>query len=98
MGTYRVVLSKISISFIFNIIITNKNKIAIAPTYTIKNKIGKNSIPNINNKIDKLKKDKTKDKTECMGFVVLITVQPDIIPPRAKIKNKHSIILMSEGS
>jgi hypothetical protein len=48
-GRYLVAFWSNSTSFIFNNIITNKNKIAIAPTYTIINKIGKNSIPNKSN-------------------------------------------------
>ena len=76
---------------------TNKNKIAIAPIYTIKKRIGKNSIPKSKSNIDKLKKAKTKDKTECIGFIELITIHPDIIPPIAKIKKSICSILMSEG-
>ena len=48
----------------FNIITTNKNKTATAPTYTINIIIPKNSAPIIMNKHDMLIKSKIKKKTE----------------------------------
>jgi ATP-dependent Lon protease len=58
---------------IFNNITTNKNKIEIAPTYTIKKIIDKNSqcknpINTIETKINEI----IKEKIECIGFRELI--------------------------
>ena len=52
---YHSVPSFNSDNFIFSIINTNKKRTAIAPTYTIKKRIGKNSTFKINNKQEKLK-------------------------------------------
>ena len=71
---------------------TNKNRIAIAPTYTIKKRILKNSTPNNNIKIEALAKATTKKNTECIGFFALTTKKPDIKAPDPKIQNKASDI------
>ena len=47
-----------------NIIITNKNSTAIAPTYIIINNKAKNSHSNKNNNPEAVKKFKTRNKTE----------------------------------
>jgi hypothetical protein len=70
---------------IFNIIRTNKNKTAIAPTYTIRNVIGKNSRPSKKRRTDKLKKDKIRNRTENTGFFEITTINDEIIPNPAKI-------------
>ena len=54
--------------FISNIIITNKNNTAIAPTYTIINNKGKNSDCKIKRIPADEKKLITKLITECIGF------------------------------
>ena len=69
---------------------TNKNNIAIAPTYTIKNNKAKNSIPNNSNKTEVFANVNTKENTECIGFVELITINPLIIVPIPNIQNKIS--------
>lgn len=92
MGTYRVALSAISTDLMFNIMTTNKNRIAIAPTYTIKKRILKNSTPNNNIKIEALAKATTKKNTECIGFFALTTKKPEIKAPDPKIQNKASDI------
>jgi len=51
-------------SEIFNIITTNKNRTATAPTYTIRRVIAKNSALKIKNIIAALKKVKIKNRTE----------------------------------
>lgn len=52
----------------FNIITTNKNKTAIAPTYIIMNIKPKNSTLKRKRIIDELKKVNIKKRTECTGF------------------------------
>ena len=80
--------------FIFNIIITNKNKTAIAPTYTIINKKEKNSTPNNNSKHAKLKNVNTKKSTECTAFRSVITKNAVVSPlkPNKPNKNKSNIV------
>lgn len=56
-----------------NIITINKNNIAIAPTYMITKDNAKNSTSKYNNRTDDNKKTLIKDKTECTGFLELIT-------------------------
>lgn len=69
---------------ISSIIMTNKNKIAIAPTQTIINIKGIKLNPNNNNKAALLRKTNTNQKTECIGFKDEIT----IIDPNKVIKDK----------
>ena len=52
------------VTFIFNIITTNRNRTAIAPTYTIMKTNAKNSSLNISKIKEALKKVKIKNKTE----------------------------------
>jgi NADH:ubiquinone oxidoreductase subunit 6 (subunit J) len=78
-GRYRRILSFNSVSRIFNIITTNKNNTAIAPTYTINNNIAKNSVSSKSNNPAALQKTNTKNKTECIGFLELITIIPETI-------------------
>jgi hypothetical protein len=70
----------------FNIIKTNRNKTAIAPTYTTRNVIGKNSKFNKNNKDETLQKVKIRNKTEKTGFLEAIT---KIADSRAKLENRQ---------
>lgn len=74
-GAYRVAFSVISTNFIFNSITTNKNRIAMAPTYTITNKIGRNSTPSNNKSNDALANARTNQKTLKIGFLDVITFQ-----------------------
>ena len=67
----------------FNIIITNKNNIAIAPTYTIKKINAINSTSNKIKSIAALVKATISQKTECTGFKADITIIPDKITPNA---------------
>jgi hypothetical protein len=63
---------------IFNIINTNKNRTATAPTYTTKKAIGKNSKLNKKANADTLKNEKIKNKTENIGFFVHTTKVADV--------------------
>lgn len=60
----------------FNNITTNKNKTEIAPTYTIKIKIAKNSTPKAIERQELKKKIKTKARIEWTGLLVNITNKP----------------------
>ena len=62
----------------FNIITTNKNKTATAPTYTIKSSIAKNSAPIKTKRPVALKNVRIRKKTECTGFLVIITIIEEI--------------------
>jgi len=74
---------------IFSIIITNKNKTAIAPIYTMKISKDKNSTPIIINKTDEIAKVKTRFNSDCTGFDENNT----IIPLKKQQKNNiYSII------
>lgn len=70
---------------IFNIITTNKNKTAIAPTYTISNRNAKNSAPKSSKSPATLQKTTIKNKTECTALVKLITIIAEI---SAKLEKK----------
>ena len=58
---YKELISK---TFTFNIITTNKNNTAIAPTYMITNSIPRKSILNNSKIADETQKDSIKNKTE----------------------------------
>ena len=60
-----------------NIITTNKNRIAIAPTYTIINDKARNSTSKQNKIPAENKNTRTKNITECTGFLELITKKAD---------------------
>ena len=62
------------ICIISNIIITNKNKIAIAPTYIITNIKGIKFNPKEINNPDDDRKTKTNQKTECIGLNDIIAI------------------------
>ena len=89
---------------ISNIITTNKNKTAIAPTYTIINKKAKNSHSSKSKMPDDEIKLKTKQITECTEFCKIIT---DKELTTNKIEKKKNItfefitvlifVLMKEG-
>lgn len=69
---------------ISNIIITNKNNIAIAPTYTIISIKGIKLNPNKIKRIEEFKKTNTNQNTEWIGFKEDIT----ITAPKSVIKDK----------
>lgn len=69
----------------FNIITTNKNNTAIAPTYTIKSKKAKNSAPNKIKIPVILQKTVIKNNTECTAFDKQITIAADT---KAKLESK----------
>ena len=62
----------------FNIITTNKNKTATAPTYTINIIIPKNSAPIIIKRHEILIKSKIKKKTECTVFFETVTMMAEM--------------------
>jgi hypothetical protein len=68
----------------FNIIKTNKNKTATAPTYTTMNTTGKNSSSNKKSNAETLKNERIRNKTEKMGFLDKTTIKEEIIPNEAK--------------
>lgn len=91
--------SIISTNFIFSIITTNRNKIAIAPTYTIINRNAKYSAappwPISNKSADVLANTNIKEKIECTGFVELITINPETVAPNAKVQYNNSVIVVA---
>jgi hypothetical protein len=68
----------------FNIITTNKNKTATAPTYIIISNIAKNSAPNNINNPAELKKAKISQRTECTGWRERVTNTAEQIETIAK--------------
>lgn len=85
MGIIEKVLIFIGFILTFNIITTKRNKTAIAPTYTIKNKKEKNSAPKIKSKQAILQNTRIKNKTEWTALLNVITMIEDI---NAKIAKK----------
>ena len=76
---------------IFNIITTNRNNTAMAPTYTTKKIIAKNSTSNkISNPVA-LQNTKIKNKTEWIGFFAPITITEEANIKNEKKKNKFVI-------
>lgn len=78
----------------FNIITTNKNKTAIAPTYTIKNKKDRNSAPSSNKILAVLQNTTIKNKTEYTAFDRLTTIQADIKEIIEKIQKRVVLVIM----
>ena len=76
------------LTLIFNIITTNKNKTAIAPTYTMINIKDKNSAPRSKSKLATLQKTKIKKRTECTALDKLITIKAANNVKQEKRKNK----------
>ena len=74
---------------IFNIINTNKNNTATAPTYTIKNNIAKKSVFKNSNKITTLTKTKIKNNNEFIGFFALIVIIAETKIILTKKKNNN---------
>ena len=62
----------------FNIIITNKNNTATAPTYTIMNNKAKNSAPKITKSPETFKNTNIKLKIEYTGFLDIIITKERI--------------------
>jgi hypothetical protein len=76
----------------FNIIRTNKNNTATAPTYIIKKAIGKNSKLNKKSIAETLKNEKIKNRTEKIGFFDQTTNTEDVRLKAEKIvKRLHFI-------
>ena len=63
----------------FNIITTNKNKTATAPTYTIRSIMPRNSAPTIMNKQPIDMKSNIKKNTEFMVLLDVITIKAEKI-------------------
>lgn len=82
----------------FNNITTNKNKTEIAPTYTIRIKMAKNSIPKKIVKQELKKKIKTKANIECTGLFVNKVYNPTSSSKQKKIKKKKSILANNRPS
>jgi len=81
----------------FNIIKTNKNKTAMAPTYTTRNVIGRNSKFNKKSRAETLQKERIKNKTEYTGFFEVITKTADNkerLEKRQKKAKKRLILII----
>ena len=74
-----------------NIITTNKNRIAIAPTYTIINDNARNSTSKQNKSPAAERKTNTKNITECTGFLEFITKNEDTKSNKLNVTNKKVI-------
>lgn len=79
------IFSLLGTTFIFNIITTNKNSTAIAPTYTINSKNARNSAPNKIRIPVMLQKTVIRNSTECTAFDKQTTIVADI---KAKLESK----------
>ena len=91
-GIILLILEFFFIWIISNIIITNKNKITIAPTYIIISNNDKNSKFKLINKAKEKKNTATSQKTEWIGFKELIHIKhPKIIKTEKKKKNSFMI-------
>ena len=86
-GIYLINFSASSIIWLIYIITTNKNKIVIAPTYTIKNNIAINSTSNKINKAVAPIKTNTKKRIEWIGFLLKITKNPETNINKTIIEN-----------
>ena len=88
----RLLISILSLNFKTSIIIiTNKNKIAIAPTYTIISiKAIKSILIVINKEADRMKVN-VNQKTEWIGLIDVITIIPEINIEVENNKNNCSI-------
>jgi uncharacterized protein YpbB len=84
-GNIDQLLALKTVVFMFNIITTKRNKTAIAPTYTIKNKNAKNSAPKSKRRPATLQNTKIKKSTECTAFDNPITI---IAETRAKLEKR----------
>ena len=78
-----------------NVITINRNKTAIAPTYTIKKTNAKNSTFNKSNKILPKKNTKIRSNIEWIGLTIPITKVAHVKQQQHKKKKKNSIILKS---
>lgn len=76
---YLYIDNRILKNLIFNIIITNKNNTATAPTYTIMNNKAKNSAPKITKSPETFKNTNIKLKIEYTGFLDIIITKERII-------------------
>lgn len=84
-------LEELSCVLIFNIIITNKKRTAIAPTYIIIKIKPKNSTLNINKIAAALQNVKIKKITDCTGFFEKATENPEFNKIKQKSECKKSI-------
>ena len=89
-GTYLITFFDRSIALDSNIIITNKNKTAIAPTYIITNNKAKNSHSKKNNNIEEFKKQLTKNNKEKTGWFDKITIRA--LNTKKKENTKNNIL------
>ena len=83
-------LSHNSESLIFNIIITNIKSTAIAPTYTIRKKIGRYSSSKKKSKQDTLKNDKIRKSAECSGLLEKTNIMDEKIQ---RVEKKENIVI-----
>ena len=75
---YLYIENRILKNLMFNIIITNKNNTATAPTYTIMNNKAKNSAPRITKSPETFKNTNIKLKIEYTGFLDIIITKERI--------------------
>jgi hypothetical protein len=73
----------------FNIIKTNKNKTAIAPTYIIKNIKGRYSTSKRKRIHEISQKHRIKKRIEKIGFLERTTIMDEIIPKTLNKKNNN---------
>lgn len=78
----------ISTSRMFSIITTNRNRIAMAPIYTIRYEIPTNPTPSSNRYPAELMNTEIRNSTEITGFLDVITRIPERIAPKANKSNR----------
>jgi hypothetical protein len=76
----------------FSIITTNRNRIAIAPTYTIKYEIPTNPTPSSRRYPAALINTEIRNNTEITGFFDVITRTPDSTAPKASRSSRNVFI------
>lgn len=77
----------------FNIITTNRNRIAMAPTYTIRYEIPTNPTPSSNRYPAALMKTEIRNSTEITGFFDVITSTPERTAPKAN-RSSRKLFMM----
>jgi hypothetical protein len=82
----------ISVRLMFSIITTNRNRIAIAPTYTIRYEIPINPTPRSRRYAAALTNTEIRNSTEITGFFDVITSTPERTAPKAR-KSRRKVFM-----
>jgi len=83
----------ISVTPMLSIITTNRNRMAIAPTYTIRYEIPTNPTPRSRRYPAALTNTEIRNSTEITGFFDVITRTPDSTAPKAS-KSRRNVFML----